>query len=224
MVVVAAFACGGCNVFFPVGGYQGLEAGLLQQATETGSDTRSLTVMLQEPTSGDALIVVAASVNGPPISVTGGGVTWTQQSATTEHVALAVWTGFAPAAGSVEPVTVTWKAAPDAAQLNALVHLSEWIGPRAIGTFASSAGTGGPITTANLVVSDHATLVLAAAGTHGDPLGMPTGDFVALDPRIQNNNQLAAAYVLSPEPRTYATSWSYAGAESWDAVVMSFLE
>ena len=52
-----------------------------QQTTAEGTNTRTLAVSLPKPpANGSALILVAASSDSPPVSVSGGGLEWTQYS------------------------------------------------------------------------------------------------------------------------------------------------
>ncbi len=224
LAVGIAAALGGCSLIYPVDEFEALEHGLVQQATAQGSDTRSLVVTLPAPTRGDALILVAASVSSTPISVTGGGVTWMQQARASSHVALAIWAGFVtPPADTSTPVTVTW-AASDLAQASAVVQLSEWAGPTAIGPAVVAGGTGGPISTSELVVPDGTALAFAATGAHDGVIGAPTSGFIALGAVFVNDTRLETAYQVAPPAGAYQTIWPTPEPDSWEALLASFAQ
>jgi hypothetical protein len=222
-VMIASALAGGCSLLFPVDELEGREHGLVQHATAQGSNTRSLMVTLPAPTSTDALIVVAASVNSTPISVSGGGVTWMEQAKSQSHVALAIWAGFVTPPGDVStPVTVTWDASPDPAQTSAVVQLSEWKGPSAIGPAVITGGTGGPITTSELVVPASTSLLFAATGAHDGVINAPMSGFIALAPVVVNDTRLETAYQVAPPAGVYQTIWPTPEPDSWEALLASF--
>jgi hypothetical protein len=221
-VGIAATLAGGCSLLFPVDEFEGREHGLVQHATAQGSNTRSLMVTLPAPTSADALILVAASVNSTPIAVTGGGVTWMEQTRSQSHVALAIWGGFVTAPSDSTPVTVTWDASPDPAQTSAVVQLSEWKGPSAIGAAVITGGTGGPISTSELVVPNGTSLVFAATAAHNGVISAPTSGFTALAPVVVNDTRLETAYQLAPAAGTYQAIWPTPEPDSWEALLASF--
>lgn len=208
--------------------------GPLQQASAQGSATRSLVATLASPpAAGSLLVVVAASTNATPGSVAGGGIPWVEYSTSATHIALAVWVAVSPGGISV-PVTLTFPAAPQPAQLNAVVQVTEWSGlaPIAGKTYNDPAhttlngGTGGPIATGSLSVKNATGLVFAAAAAHNDSvtIGAPSNGFIALDDVVTGDLRLLTAYQASPPARTYSTSWTADTTQSWDAHIESFLK
>jgi hypothetical protein len=222
-------ALSGCDLFYPLDGYEARERDadtgavrLMQRAEALASDTRELTVTLPSPpASGSTLVLVAASTHTLPISVTGSS-NWTKVTSSSVHIALAIWTTVVPA-GTSGAVKATWPAGPADAQATALLHLGEWTGLAAPGPALVNDGTGGgPIVTRTLSTGDRTGLVLAAAGAHGTPLGPPPQEFTPIPTLARTDTQLALAYVVSPPAGTYGSSWSFSSSDGWEAHIASF--
>jgi hypothetical protein len=205
----------------PVDAQQG--SGLVQQVTAASEGNTQLSATLTAaPASGHLLVMVGSAVQGPLMTVSGGGATWTMATRSTIHANVEIWYGITD--GSSSAVTITFTTITGQMWMS----VSEWSGLVAssvVDKATATSGTSNPAASGSITTTNARDLLIFGVGDRlPNTFGAPTGGpWTAMDGVTTTMFQQALCYRHVTATGTFAPTLPETGGY-WDAGVVAFRE
>jgi hypothetical protein len=186
---------------------------VVQRAGHPAQNVTSLSLSLALPVGPRAaLVLLVATSSSDPVSVAGGGASWTKRVSAGQHVATSLWLGLGPSGNG--DVTSTF--AGNQAEATAL--LTEWADLGGLRSSVTQSGIGTAISTASLDGVSGETL-LAVVGMHNHSVGAPTNGFTEIGSVGIADTQLLVAFKGDGSSGPFTTGWTASTADGWDALL-----